>query len=91
MMCLAVTATGAFNSLSANVAMAQEAEGTQVMRPLFDGKYEMPGMKYNKYESADSGLAEAKFSPGLSGASDALLGVASLLLCMYLFIGIAIA
>jgi len=90
-MCLVAGAAGAFNTMSASVAMAQEAEGAQVMRPLFDGKYEMPGMKYNKYESADSGLAEAKFSPGLSGASFALLGVASLLLCLYLFIGIALA
>ena len=93
-MCLAVAAAGAFN-MSASVAMAQEgAEGAAVMRPLFNGKYEMPGMKYNKYESVDqiTDLASnSKFSPGLSGASDALLGVASLLLCVYLFIGIAIA
>jgi len=95
MMCLAVAAAGAFNTMSATVAYAQEgAEGATVTRPLFDGKYEMPGMKYNKYESVDqiTGLADnSKFSPGLSGASDVLLGVASLLLCVYLFIGIAIA
>jgi len=94
MMCLAVAAAGAFNTMSDSVAMAQEgAEGASVMRPLFNGKYEMPGMKYNKYEQDQiTDLASnSKFSPGLSGASDALLGVASLLLCVYLFIGIAIA
>jgi len=94
-MCLAVAAAGAFTTMSSTVAMAQEGtEGAAVMRPLFNGKYEMPGMKYNKYESVDqiTDLASnSKFSPGLSGASDALLGVASLLLCVYLFIGIAIA
>ena len=76
-MCLAVAAAGAFNTMSSTVAMAQEgAEGAAVMRPLFNGKYEMPGMKYNKYESVDqiTDLASnSKFSPGLSGASHWLL------------------
>ena len=102
MMSLVMVAGLCFSNVANQVANAQDG-GIAMQSPLYDGKYVQTGAKSTRFQGTTvKGISAGEtnkqrfcesrlLSTGSSGATDTVLGVALILLLLYVFLGVAVA